>query len=100
MLPCEQRLAHLNLERWIGYTRAHQTLTQLETLFIEEPGKIRPQNLLIIGASNNGKTMIAEKFKRTHGQRVSDDGEHEIIPIVMMQMPAEATPTRLYNRRV
>ena len=61
MLPCEQRLAHLNLERWIGYTRAHQALTQLETLFIEEPGKIRPQNLLIIGASNNGKTMIAEK---------------------------------------
>ena len=37
MLPCEQRLAHLNLERWIGYTRAHQALTQLETLFIEEP---------------------------------------------------------------
>lgn len=97
MLPCEQRLAHLNLERWIGYTRAHQALTQLETLFIEEPGKIRPQNLLIIGASNNGKTMIAEKFKRMHGQQVSDDGEHEIIPVVMMQMPAEATPTRFYN---
>ena len=41
--------------------------------------------------------MIAEKFKRMHGQQVSDDGEHEIIPVVMMQMPAEATPTRFYN---
>lgn len=39
MLPCEQRLAHLNLERWIGYTRAHQTLTQLETLLVRSLAK-------------------------------------------------------------
>lgn len=97
MLSRDELLACLRVERWIGYTRAHQALTQLNTLLTQEPGMMRPHNLLIIGASNNGKTMIAEKFRRAHQQRVSDDGEHEMIPVIMVQMPAEATPNRLYN---
>lgn len=97
MLPSGERLAHLSVERWIGYTRAHQTLAKLETLLSDEPGKIRPQNLLIVGPSNNGKTMIAEKFRRAHPQLTSDDHEHEVIPVVMVQMPADATANRLYT---
>ena len=95
-LPAAERLARFAVERWIGYTRAHQALKQLETLFANEPGKVRPQNLLICGPTNNGKTMIAEKFRRAHPQRTSDNGEHEVIPVLMMQMPAEATVTRFY----
>ena len=97
MLPSTERLARLRVERWIGYTRANKALTQLEALLSEEPGKVRPQNLLIVGPSNNGKTMIAEKFRRAHPQRISDDGEHEVIPVLMVQMPAEATANRLYT---
>jgi hypothetical protein len=41
--------------------------------------------------------MIAEKFHRAHPRRVSDDGEHEVIPVLMMQMPAEATANRLHT---
>jgi hypothetical protein len=41
--------------------------------------------------------MIAEKFRRTHPQHVSDNGGHEVIPVLMMQMPAEATVTRVYS---
>lgn len=95
MLPSSERLAQLRVERWIGYTRATQALAQLEALFTDEPSKLRPQNLLIVGPSNNGKTMIAEKFRRAHPQRISDDGEHEVIPVVMVQMPAVATVNRL-----
>lgn len=39
--------------------------------------------------------MIAEKFRHVHPQRISDDGEHEVIPVVMVQMPAVATVNRL-----
>jgi hypothetical protein len=95
MLPSSERLAQLRVERWIGYTRATQALVQFEALFTDEPGKLRPQNLLIVGPSNNGKTMIAEKFRRAHPQRISDNGEHEVIPVVMVQMPAVATVNRL-----
>lgn len=97
MLPSMERLARLKMERWIGYTRANQALSKLQMLLSDEPGKLRPQNLLIVGASNNGKTMIAEKFHRMHPQQISDDGEHEVIPVLMMQMPAEATVNRFYT---
>lgn len=96
MLPTTERLARLKMDRWIGYTRANQVLTKLNALLSDEPGKLRPQNLLIIGPSNNGKTMIAEKFHRLHPQHISDDGEHEVIPVLMMQMPADATVNRFY----
>jgi hypothetical protein len=97
MLPGIERLARLRMERWIGYTRANQAIAQLEALLSDEPGKLRPQNLLIVGPSNNGKTMIAEKFYRAHPQRISDNGEHEVIPVLMLQMPAEATANRLHT---
>lgn len=97
MQDTSDRLLYLSKERWIGYTRAQHILTRLEKLFVEEPQKIRPQNLLIVGPSNNGKTMIAEKFCRQHQQHNSADSNHEIIPVLMVQMPAEATIGRLYN---
>lgn len=97
MQSTTERLAQLNTEHWIGYSRAQQILTQLETLIITEPGKIRPQNLLIIGPSNNGKTMIAKKFSRAHPPSLSADKEHENIPVLMIQMPAGATIARIYT---
>ena len=97
ILPNTERLARFKMERWIGYTRANQALAKLEELLIDEPGKLRPQNLLIVGPSNNGKTMIAEKFHRAHPQKMSDDSEHEVIPVLMMQMPADATVNRFYT---
>jgi hypothetical protein len=92
-----ERLAQFNIGHWIGYSRAQQILAQLETLITTEPGKIRPQNMLIIGSSNNGKTMIAEKFRRTHPSGMADDKEHENIPVLMIQMPAGATVPRIYT---
>ena len=97
LLPGAERLAGLSVEHWIGYTRAHQALAQLEALLAHEPGKVRPRNLLIVGPTNNGKTMIAEKFHRAHPQRTADNGEHEVIPVLRIQMPAEATAMRLYT---
>ena len=91
-LSVSERLARLKVDRWIGYTRANEALARLDELITHEPGKVRPRNLLIIGPTNNGKTMIAEKFRRTHPARISDDGEREVIAVVMVQMPALNTP--------
>ncbi len=97
MQSSAERLAQFNIEHWIGYSRAHCILTQLESLMVNEPDKTRPKNMLIVGPSNNGKTMIAEKFRRAHPSGMSADKEHENIPILMIQMPAGATITRLYT---
>ncbi len=64
-LPDTERLGYVRADRWIGYTRASDALTQLETLFAW-PVKQRMPNLLLIGPTNNGKSMIIENFRRTH----------------------------------
>ena len=69
-----ERLAHLRASHWIGYGRASQALAQLEEMLAYEPGQVRPRNLLIVGPTNNGKTMIAERFRRAHPARAPRGG--------------------------
>jgi len=96
LLPANERLARLPANRWIGYTRASEAITLLGRLLDFEPGRVRPRNLLIVGPTNNGKTAIAERFLRDHPQRPSADGEHEIFPALLVQMPPAPTVARLY----
>lgn len=95
-LPAGERLARVPANRWIGYGRASQAVALLERLLAFEPGRVRPRNLLVVGPTNNGKTAIAEHLLRIHPQRPSDDGEHEVIPVLLVQMPPSPTVGRLY----
>jgi hypothetical protein len=95
-LPVPERLARVPANRWIGYSRASQAVALLEHLLAHEPGRVRPRNLLVIGPTNNGKTVIAEHFLRMHPQHPSVDGEHEVIPVLLVQMPPSPTIGRLY----
>jgi hypothetical protein len=85
-LPAEERLRHLRADRWIGYSRATAAVERLEELFCW-PGKQRMPNLLLIGATNNGKSMIIEKFRRTHPPVSHPDREQ--IPVLVVQMPSD-----------
>ena len=96
LLPVAERLAGMPGNRWIGYTRAAQALALLEHLLAREPGRLRPRNLLIVGPTNNGKTAIAGRFLRDHTHRASADGEREIFPVLLVQMPPAPTVPRLY----
>ncbi|HIP22617.1 MAG TPA: hypothetical protein EYG79_03315 [Rhodobacteraceae bacterium] len=75
-LPPEERLSYLKSDRWIGYTRAQSALSEMSALIEDQPGRVRPQNMLIVGPSNNGKSTIAEKFLRQNPSRVSEGGDH------------------------
>lgn len=92
-----ERLARMPVNRWIGYTRANQAIALLERLLAREPGRLRPRNLLVVGPTNNGKTAIAERFLRAHRQRAADNDEREVIPVLLVQMPASPTVNRLYG---
>ena len=64
-LPADERIQRLRADRWIGYPRAVEALNRLEALYAW-PNKQRMPNLLLVGPTNNGKSMIVEKFRRTH----------------------------------
>jgi len=85
-LPSAERIMHIRAERWIGYPRAVDAVNRLEALY-QWPAKQRMPNLLIIGATNNGKSMIVEKFRRQHLPSSSPDSEH--IPVLCVQMPSD-----------
>lgn len=88
-----ERLRYVRADRWIGYPRATEALQRLETL-LEWPTKQRMPNLLLLGPTNNGKSMIVEKFRRTHPP--AEHGDREEIPVLVMQMPSEPSPNRFY----
>lgn len=94
--PGPERLALLHGQWWINHSRARAALDKLEAVLAYGPGRIRPPNLLIVGPTNNGKSMVAEKFRRLHPATPSACGGHEIVPVVVMQMPAEPSLRRFY----
>jgi hypothetical protein len=93
-LPTAERLRYVRADRWIGYTRANDALAALETLFAW-PAKQRMPNLLLIGPTNNGKSMVIEKFRRTHPPVSHPDREE--IPVLAVQMPSEPSVIRFYT---
>lgn len=94
LLSAEQRIAKFQSDYWIGYSRAEQALKRLEEL-LNSPKRIRIPNMLIISPTNNGKTMIVEKFRRNHLPYESDNEEY-VIPVLMVQMPSDPTIQRFY----
>jgi len=92
-LPAEERVRRVRADRWIGYSRATAALERLETLYAW-PGKQRMPNLLLIGPTNNGKSMIIEKFRRLHPPTSHSDREQ--MPVLAVQMPSEPSVIRFY----
>jgi Bacterial TniB protein len=96
LLPNEERIAHIRADRWIGYSKAQEAISKLQKL-IDDPKRQRMPNLLIVGSTNNGKSMIIEKFKRMHKIVSCEHIPKETIPIVALQMPNDPTIARSYS---
>lgn len=94
MLPSDERIQRIRADRWIGYPKAIAAIEKLEAL-LNWPSKQRMPNLLIVGPTNNGKSMIIEKFRRTHPSITERDSEK--IPVVSVQMPSEPSIKRFYS---
>lgn len=58
------------------------------------PTKQRMPNLLIVGPTNNGKSTIIERFRRTHPPIAEEHREN--IPVLSVQMPSEPSAIRFY----
>ena len=94
----QSRIRRIRTDRWIGYARAEAVLAALEDL-LTFPKRLRMPNLLLVGPTNNGKTMIVEKFRRAHAS-VSEgetDAGAAIVPVLKIQMPAGPDEGRFFG---
>ena len=96
-LSPEERIRRIRADRWINYPRAQQALVKLEEL-IAFPQRARMPNLLIVGASGMGKTMIVEKFARDHAAHFDAFTGRMHMPVIVVQMVSAPDEARFYRR--
>ena len=62
------------------------------------PKRTRMPNLLLFGPTNNGKTMIVEKFRRTHppGSEEAHGTVRSQVPVLKVQMPPAPDERRFF----
>jgi type II secretory pathway predicted ATPase ExeA len=91
------RIRRIRTDRWIGYARAESTLAAIEDV-LSFPKRTRMPNLLLVGQTNNGKTMIVEKFRRSHAPVEALDAEDGVaqIPVLKIQMPSGPDERRFF----
>jgi type II secretory pathway predicted ATPase ExeA len=92
----QERINFIRRPRWIGYTKAKQIIAQLENL-LTHPKTHRMPNLLLVGETNNGKTMIVNRFHQLHP--VADDPNTEQCqwPVLVIQAPPVPSEARFYT---
>jgi len=96
-LSAEERIHRIRADRWVSYPRAEAALAKLETL-MSFPERARMPNLLIVGDSGMGKTMIIEKFTRDHASSFDEVTGRLHIPVVAVQMVSGPDESRFYRR--
>lgn len=95
-LSDEERIVKIRSERWIGYPRAKEVLAKLEDL-LHYPRTHRMPNLLLVGDTNNGKTMLAQRFSSLHPAEDNPQGDGIIAPVMVVQAPPVPDEGRFYN---
>lgn len=91
----KERIEEARTVKWIGYTRALEVLDLMDDL-ITHPKIHRMPNLMLIGESNNGKTMIINRFQELNSSEIDTDGVTQ-LPCVVVECPPTPDEGRLYN---
>ena len=94
----ESRIRRIRTDRWIAYARAEAALSAIEDL-LSFPQRTRMPNMLLVGPTNNGKTMIVEKFRRSHLPVDAASATYGVasIPVLKVQMPPGPDEHRFFG---
>ena len=89
-LDDETRIARVRVERWIDHRAASLVLFLLQES-LEQPLRERMENILLLGESGMGKTMILRKFERINTRPFDARVGVEHRSVVVVRMPHEPT---------
>lgn len=90
------RIHYIRSPKWIGYDGANTILDRLESLLMH-PKSHRMPNLLVVGDTNNGKTMLVKRFCKRHPADDNKEGEAAKVPVLYVQAPPVPDEGRFYN---
>jgi hypothetical protein len=94
----ELRIRRIRTDRWIAYARAEAALSAMEDL-LSFPKRLRMPNLVLVGPTNNGKTMIIDTFRRDHPpiEARATRGGVANVPVLKVQMPSAPDERRFFG---
>ena len=95
-LPDDLRIAKINSDHWIGYGRALAAQDRIRQIQLSERRE-RPDNLFIVGPSNNGKTMIADRFLWSARRRQDPAAQASTFPVIKINAPRGPDLTALFG---
>jgi type II secretory pathway predicted ATPase ExeA len=91
----QQRISHILTERWIGYPKAQDILSNMQDL-MEHPKTHRMPNMLLVAPTNNGKTILLQRFFDAYKPRVTTETAYLSIPVVYIQAPPTPNEKAFY----
>ena len=96
-LDAEARIAHIRAERWVQHAAAERVLGYLHEALMQPPRE-RMENILLVGESGMGKTMLVRKFERQTVAEFDEVAGIQRRPVVVMLMPHHPTETRFFDQ--
>lgn len=91
-----ERIQFTKQHKWIGYSNAIKIIKKIDYLY-DYPKQSRMPNLLIVGDSNNGKTIILKRFIKKYEPYICEKENKVINPVLYIQAPPEPDEKRFYN---
>lgn len=94
-LNSDERIERILSYKWIGYTRARQIHQKMEFLLIH-PKIHRMPNLLLVAPTNNGKTILLQRFFDAHKPVIKGGATDIKIPVLYTQAPYKPDERMFY----
>ena len=94
--PEAERILKIRSSSWIGYPKANEIMDKLDDLLIH-PKTLRMPNLLIVGDTNNGKTVVVNRFFSKNKPIIDERTEQLVANVLYVQAPVKPDEKRFYN---
>jgi len=94
----QQRKEYLAEDRYVMYPRARLHMERMQELVSAKAKVIRPENLMLVGETNNGKTSLVHQFIQQYAPPLDDPNEPSArIPVLYVLLRADVDEDRLYH---
>ena len=91
------RIQFIQSNRWIKYPAAERILERLEEL-LAHPKISRMPNLLLVGETNNGKSVMLSRFCQLHKPYATHGDEQLVCPVVTVEAPNKPDEKKFYRK--
>ncbi|GAB3636709.1 TniB family NTP-binding protein [Hymenobacter arcticus] len=97
MADTPTRVEFIQSNRWIKYPAAERILERLEEL-LAHPKIARMPNLLLVGETNNGKSVVLNRFCQLHKPYTTHGDEQLVRPVVTVEAPNKPDEKKFYRK--